>query len=99
MGITKEELKSKVFDLKESWFDDITTPADPRTHFEKMVDSAIDKIDLDKYENNYIPAHIIFATILEKYVIAHINGSCDEKKRKEHKRAKNKLMKVLSIFC
>ena len=98
MATTREELKARVIDLKESWFDDITNQTDPRTHFDKMIDSAISKMDLNKCDDNYIPAHIIFAAILEKYAYAHINGSCDKEKSKRYEREKNNLKKQLSLI-
>ena len=98
MATTKEELKKRVFELKESWFDEITNTNDPHTHFEKMVDKCINMLDLKKCEDNYIPAHIIFATILEKYAYAHKCGSGFEDKRREHCRRVNKLKKQISLY-
>jgi hypothetical protein len=97
MATTKEDLKKRVFDLKESWFDEITNANDPHTHFEKMVDKCINMLDLKKCEDNYIPAHIIFATILEKYAYAHKCGSAFEDKRREHSRRVNKLKKQICL--
>ena len=96
MATTKENVKERVNDVLRGFTE--KNEFSGRSDFDKLVDSAISKMDLSKEEDNFTPAYIVFAAVLEKYATHVLHGSCDLQRIKRDERKKNKLKKGLSLY-
>ena len=96
MAITKEDLRERILDVKQGWFDSINSYYG-NTNFERMIEQCISKLDLEKLDDDYTPAYVVFAAIAEKYAESVIKGSCDRIKIARYNREKNKLKKKIDV--
>ena len=96
MATTREDLKERVIALKDCWFNE--ADENGKTHFEKMLDQALNLTNLEKADDNYAPAYPIFAAILERYAYSATHGSAYEQTRKKCEKEKNRLKRQMTVF-
>lgn len=81
--ITKEDLRQRVLEIKESWLDN-----DFEENLDRILNSGM--VDFEKSMQNYRPAYPIVAAILERCVDHCLYGSSYEETKREAKQLKNK---------
>lgn len=91
MATTNEDLHRRTMEIYDSYF------AKP-DYFEKVVQQAVKEIDLTKIDDNYKPARTIFGAICEKIGYAEINGSCNERVRRQQRKLANEVKAKVSLI-
>lgn len=91
MATTKENLTRRTMELFEQYF------AKPE-YFQKIVQQAVKEIDLTKLDDNYKPARTIFGAICERIGKAEIEGSCNERIRRQQRKLANEVKAKVSLI-